>query len=277
MTLSRMTGAALVGAAVLSLLATGCKSTKKVDEFPKTVEATVEAQGPPEKVDFIEVTPWSAKPGDTVNFRVGGTPARQGTINLACDNGVKKQVPLTEGAPGTYTASLPIDASMPPGKCRVEGTLTGGPSGQPATLVSNRALTIEMPPPPPPPPPTACEELQKFLGTPRIGFAFNRDDLNPEAQAYLSDVASRLQAQAGSIGRVVVEGHCDERGTVNYNLALGARRARAVANLLKKQPGLAGLPIETISRGKEAPLVPNAETEEDHARNRRAVFQVECK
>jgi peptidoglycan-associated lipoprotein len=72
--------------------------------------------------------------------------------------------------------------------------------------------------------------------------------------------------------RVVLEGHCDERGTAEYNMALGAERARAVKSALIAM-GVASSRIETISYGEEIPLDPS-QSEEAHAKNRRVHFAV---
>jgi peptidoglycan-associated lipoprotein len=69
--------------------------------------------------------------------------------------------------------------------------------------------------------------------------------------------------------RVTIEGHCDERGTRAYNLALGARRAETVKQYLEEN-GVAGARVGTISYGKERPVCAES-TEECWARNRRAV------
>jgi peptidoglycan-associated lipoprotein len=71
---------------------------------------------------------------------------------------------------------------------------------------------------------------------------------------------------------IVLEGHCDERGTVEYNMALGAERARAVKNALIAS-GVASSRIETISYGEEIPLDPG-QSESAYAQNRRVHFGV---
>ncbi len=75
--------------------------------------------------------------------------------------------------------------------------------------------------------------------------------------------------------KMIVEGHCDERGTVDYNLALGQKRAEAVKNYLVKL-GVESSRIRTISYGKEMPLEAG-KTEEAWAKNRRAHFKVDQK
>ncbi len=74
--------------------------------------------------------------------------------------------------------------------------------------------------------------------------------------------------QANPEVRVQVEGHCDERGTAEYNLALGSQRAKSVADMLMTF-GISANRIESISYGEEVPLDP-AQNEDAYARNRRA-------
>ena len=72
---------------------------------------------------------------------------------------------------------------------------------------------------------------------------------------------------------VVIEGHCDERGSDEYNRGLGERRALAVRDYLVNL-GIADTRFETISYGEEKPAVPNAKTESEFAKNRRAEFVI---
>lgn len=101
-----------------------------------------------------------------------------------------------------------------------------------------------------------------------IYFEFDRYDLTSEALQTLADNARVLKAHPEA--RVVVEGHCDERGTVEYNLALGDKRAKAVRDYLISL-GVNSTQILTISYGKERPLDPS-QTENAWAKNRRAEF-----
>lgn len=103
----------------------------------------------------------------------------------------------------------------------------------------------------------------------RIHFAFDRYDLSDEAQAILINNADYLKAHADQ--KVRIEGFCDERGSDEYNLALGERRARAARNYLVSL-GIADERINIISYGEEMPLDP-AQTEEAYALNRRAEFK----
>jgi peptidoglycan-associated lipoprotein len=101
-----------------------------------------------------------------------------------------------------------------------------------------------------------------------IHFAYDESDLSPEAQAILQGHAAWLQANPGM--GLVIEGHCDERGTVEYNLALGARRAETAREFLAAL-GVEASRMRTVSYGKERPLDVEA-SEAAWARNRRAHF-----
>ena len=99
-------------------------------------------------------------------------------------------------------------------------------------------------------------------------FEFDSSDLKPEAMRALDVHARDLQANGA---RVVLEGHADERGTPEYNIALGQRRADAVqAHLTAK--GVNAAQVSTVSYGEEKPAV-LGHTEAEYAKNRRAVLE----
>lgn len=110
------------------------------------------------------------------------------------------------------------------------------------------------------------EEIQ--AGLKDIHFDFDKYDITPEAKMILKEVASALSKNIKA--KVVVEGHCDERGTNEYNLGLGDKRANAVKDHLVSL-GVPSGRIETISYGEEKPLC-NEGSEECWAGNRRAHF-----
>jgi peptidoglycan-associated lipoprotein len=113
--------------------------------------------------------------------------------------------------------------------------------------------------------PGECADSSTFT----IRFAFDKSTLTPESQGTLQKLAGCLKRAPAK--KVLVQGHCDERGTTQYNIALGARRAEAA----RKYLGDLGAPggIDTVSFGKEKPLC--TESNEDcWARNRRDEFEV---
>ncbi|HJR20660.1 MAG TPA: peptidoglycan-associated lipoprotein Pal [Dongiaceae bacterium] len=101
----------------------------------------------------------------------------------------------------------------------------------------------------------------------RVHFELDRHDLTPNAQATLRQQAAVLQNYPQFV--VTIEGHADERGTREYNLALGERRADAVRNYLTAL-GIAAERITVISYGKERPECPDA-SEGCWSQNRRGV------
>ncbi len=104
----------------------------------------------------------------------------------------------------------------------------------------------------------------------RVFFGFDKSNLTPEAVAILKTQAEWLKANPEK--KVVVEGHTDDRGTRDYNLALGERRAVAVKNYLISR-GVDADRIRVISYGKERPAVVGA-NEAAWSQNRRAVTVV---
>jgi len=104
----------------------------------------------------------------------------------------------------------------------------------------------------------------------RVFFDTDSSVLNSDAQATLSKQAQWLQSNSGL--NVTVEGHCDERGTREYNLALGERRATAAKNYLVSL-GIPATRVTTISYGKEHPEVLGS-SEDAWAKNRRGVTVV---
>jgi len=102
----------------------------------------------------------------------------------------------------------------------------------------------------------------------RVNFEYDQYVLTADARATLKDNAAYLKAKGVS---VQIEGHCDERGSDEYNLALGEKRALAVKNYLVSL-GVPADRMSIISYGEEIPLV-MASTEEAWAQNRRAEFK----
>ena len=113
-------------------------------------------------------------------------------------------------------------------------------------------------------------ERERFLNE-NIRFEFDRSRLLAEAKKILRRKARWLRAHPDV--SVVVEGHCDERGTNEYNMALGDRRARSAESFLADM-GIARGRLTTISYGEEKPLDPR-HNEEAWTKNRRAHFVID--
>ena len=122
---------------------------------------------------------------------------------------------------------------------------------------------------PPTVPPTALPPAVRAVLS-DLHFEFDRWDLTPEARKTLEEVADALKAYPSL--NLLIEGHADERGTVEYNLALGARRAQAAKDYLVGL-GIDVARLDTISYGEERPFDPG-HNEVAWALNRRAHFAV---
>jgi len=147
----------------------------------------------------------------------------------------------------------------------------------------------EAPPPAPPPAPRAeapaqvdeyarlramsPEEIEKSGLFGEVYFDFNKADIRDADRATLTKNAAALKRF--DFLRITVEGHCDERGTVEYNLALGERRARAAYDYVVSL-GVPADRLKTVSYGKEVPVCQQS-TEECWQKNRRAHFTVSGK
>lgn len=107
-------------------------------------------------------------------------------------------------------------------------------------------------------------------GDVRVHFDFDSTELRPAERPHLLRLAQCVRSLADS--HVTIEGHADERGTQEYNLALGDRRATAIARYLRDL-GVSESQLRTVSFGKEQPLC-REDDEACHERNRRAEFKL---
>ena len=115
------------------------------------------------------------------------------------------------------------------------------------------AVAQPAPPPPPAtePPKTNDDELTRLISQPISHFAFDKALLTSEDRQQLQTLAAALKSSASA--RIQIAGNCDERGTEEYNLLLGQKRA-AVAKRYLTQLGIDPTRLDTISYGKDRPL-----------------------
>jgi peptidoglycan-associated lipoprotein len=116
----------------------------------------------------------------------------------------------------------------------------------------------------------SLDDLNRNSPLQPVFFEYDSSELSPEAQTILQTDAERLRANPRWV--ITIEGHCDERGTAEYNLALGERRAVAARTYLVSL-GIAADRLRTVSYGKEFPFDPGHD-EAAYARNRRAHFVI---
>ena len=143
------------------------------------------------------------------------------------------------------------------------------PAAPPPAPAPAPAPTPPPPPPPPPPVPTPAPAPSVTVGDLQPAFFdYDSDALRDDARAALDKDAHLLRDNP--TWKIVVEGHCDERGTVEYNQALGERRAQAAHDYLV-QAGIDASRLRVISYGKERPFS-EGHDEAAWAQNRRAHF-----
>jgi peptidoglycan-associated lipoprotein len=142
-----------------------------------------------------------------------------------------------------------------------------GPGG--STDATARLTVVEPPPPPAPAPAPQVSEEELFQSSVKdIFFDYDRYDLRAEDQATINADAAFLKAHPSI--RFTIEGHCDERGSTDYNLALGDNRANAARTALINA-GVTASQIKVISYGKEKPFCSEG-TESCWQQNRRDHF-----
>jgi peptidoglycan-associated lipoprotein len=147
-------------------------------------------------------------------------------------------------------------------------TYTATASGAGGTASASARVTVTEEAVAPAPPPALSDSEFFRTRVSDIFFDYDKYDIRDDARGVLNDDARALGERGGI--RFTIEGHCDERGSEKYNLALGDRRANATKQYLVGQ-GVGGDRIDTISLGEERPFDPG-HTEEAWAKNRRAHF-----
>ena len=249
---------ALLMALSLLLVITGCK--KKVPPPPPPTATKPDTPPPPPPAAKPSISSFTAEPstidrGQSATLRWAVSNATDVTIDQGIGavsaSGTRQVFPSSTT---TYTLSV------------------AGPGGSDKRTAT---VNVNVPPPPPPPKPAAPKvtfqqrvqsELQDAY------FDYDMSDIRADAQSVLTRNAETLKAifQAFPGETVTVEGHCDERGSAEYNLGLGDRRATSARDFLV-QLGVPADRLRTISYGKERPQC-TEQSEDCYQRNRRAHF-----
>jgi peptidoglycan-associated lipoprotein len=178
----------------------------------------------------------------------------------------------------TWQTTNATDVTLGPNKVEPNGSATVSPTesttfqltakGPGGTKDATARVTVTAPPPPPPPQPTVTDQELFNQNVKDVFFDFDSYNLRPDAQAAIQQDVQFLKEHPSIT--FTIEGHCDERGSTEYNLALGDNRANAVKNALV-QDGISADRIRTISYGKEKPFCTES-NEQCWQENRRAHF-----
>jgi peptidoglycan-associated lipoprotein len=169
----------------------------------------------------------------------------------------KKQPPLARPAPPPATQPPAVTGAPPPAPQPVEDAT---PVTQP--VLAEDAIGGK-----------SLDDLNRDSPLKPAFFELDSAELDAEGQATVQQNAELLKKY--NSWAITIEGHCDERGTAEYNLALGERRAMAVKTYLVSL-GISPDRLRTVSYGKEFPFDP-AHTEEAWSKNRRAHFVITAK
>jgi peptidoglycan-associated lipoprotein len=168
-------------------------------------------------------------------------------------------------APEVGTVTAEGNTKVSPSDSATYTITATGPGG---TANATARVTVAAPTPPPPPP---AKQGWRELFNQEVKdafFDFNKADVRPDARAALGQTATFLRSYPEA--KVTIEGHCDERGSTEYNLGLGDRRASAAKQYLVSL-GISADRISTVSFGKEKPFCSES-TEACWQQNRRGHF-----
>jgi peptidoglycan-associated lipoprotein len=241
----------------LLFFAAGCK--KKAPAPPPPPKPKVEEPAPPAKPMIVS---FAAEPSTIER-------GQSSTLRWATENATEASI-----APGIGTVSASGTRQVYPSDTTTYTLTARGPGG---TATSTATVTVTVPPPPPPPPPPAKKTLQERLANEvqDAYFDYDKSDIREDARAVLTRDADALKSilQEFPDAVIMLEGHCDERGSAEYNLGLGDRRATSAKDFLV-QLGVSADKLKNISYGKERPQC----TESNEAcwqKNRRAHFSAQ--
>lgn len=253
--MKRQTTAAIILSVGLMIFAAGCKKkTPVTTDVPPIPPTKTAERGPAAVINSFTAEPSTIVRGESSTLRWSVSNASEITI----DNGIGTVEP---------TGSRQVS----PAQNTTYRMTAKGPGGDAISAVTV-AITTPPPPPPPAPKPTASlqERMQKEISD--VFFDYDKSEVREDGRATLHRNADAIKAIFNDFPSAVIslEGHCDERGSAEYNLGLGDRRAASILEFLT-QLGVPGDRLKPISYGKERPFCMEA-SESCYQQNRRVHF-----
>jgi len=246
-------------ALTLAMFASGCK--KKVSLPTPATTKEQPPPPPPPASSAPTVAQFTAEPtsiqrgqSSTLRWEVAGN-----VTSVSIDNGVG-----TVQGTGNRRVS-PSDSTT--------YTLTATGPGGTRTATATVSVSAPAPPTPPPPPANNASPEDRLSGDVQdIYFDYDKNDIRGDARDILNKDAGAIKAILSDFPNftIIIEGHCDERGSAEYNLGLGDRRASSAKEFLQ-QLGVPADRIKTVSYGKERPQC-TEQTESCWQKNRRVHF-----
>ena len=218
---------AILSATLALVFAAGCK--KKPPAAPPTPPTPPAPAAKP--TVSLQANPTSINKGDSTTLSWTSTDATQLTIS-----------------PEVGAVSAQGSTRVTPADSTTYTITASGPGGS-----ADSSVRVTVSAPPPPPPPAEAEDIAKiFLRDVKDAyFDYNKADIREDARTALGQTADFFKAHPEV--KATIEGHCDERGSTEYNIALGQRRADAVKSYLV-QLGVSADRLNTVSYGKEKPF-----------------------
>ncbi len=207
------------------------------------------------------------RPGDGVQVSTRAVVPEGHRLEVGVE-GTTWRIPVSSRAtPDLYAGSAEVP-SIAPGTYKLHGAIRD-PGGQVVAEIESADPIVVLAKT------TACEDAQAKLAALRVLFNYNRSDLDTQAKEVLTATAAILRPLKPSGVELTVRGRCDERGTVDYNLALGDRRAMMARDYLVDLGVVDPAHAKKVSLGKEQPDPPGSD-EAFWAQNRRADIILNC-
>jgi peptidoglycan-associated lipoprotein len=255
--------AILLAAVLIAGLTTGCKKKAAVATVAPPAPAAQPAPPKPPTASLV-AEPGTIERGQSATLRWSTLDAAE--VDISSPNAAEVDA--------SSLGSVGVEGSraVQPSESTTYTLTATGPGG---TVTATAMVNVTVPPPPPAPAPaSAAKSLAERVETELADAYFDLDksDIRNDAQAVLTSDANALRSIFADFPDAVLylEGHCDERGSAEYNLALGDRRTLAAGAFLETL-GLNTSRLQPISDGKEKPQCTEA-TEECWQRNRRVHF-----
>lgn len=225
----------------------------------------VAAQAPMKMVETAPPKPAPPPPAPSISLSASPSTIMRGQTTTLIWNASNATSVTLDGGLGAVSSSG--QRLITPLKSTTYTAMAHGPGGDTS---SSTRVTVEEPAATPPSPPMISDSEFFQTRVQDIFFDFDKYNIRSDQQPTADDDASALKDR--STIKFTIEGHCDERGSEKYNLALGDRRANAAKAYLVSH-GISADRVDTISYGKERPF-DTAHNEEAWAKNRRAHFVV---
>jgi peptidoglycan-associated lipoprotein len=235
----------LYGVVALAVVSVGCKHPAPVTP----AAAPAPAPPPPQPTVTLQATPANVQRGQATTLRWSSTNATSLTL-----------------APNVGSVSPEGDTSVTPGDSVTYTITATGPGG--SASANARVTVTALPAKPVASAPAPSMEELFARDVKDAYFDYDKADIRPDTRSALTETAGFLKSYPQL--KVMIEGHCDERGSTEYNLALGDRRAQAVKDFLVSL-GVVSDRMQTVSYGKERPFC-TEHTEDCFKQNRRGHF-----